>query len=1313
MKKQRTLQESAIGSYEITKEKEVPMKKNMLAAGSALFLFSRIIFAGNSGLAAEVVDVPSENQVESEIIQTDNFMDYTNEVTQLVKNDEEVQTQHVATIDEFHTKRLIVKLKDNTISLENYGAKTIIKGPDDMAIMQFSNSGEAKDSMAELNKSPQVEFAEPDIIYGVDASNSGKATTSFKSWGVKKMEADKYAKYLQTSKKPGLIVAVIDTGVSSHKFLSGRIAKGGYDFINGDKTPNDVGGHGTHVAGTIVDSTPKLNVKILPVRVLGGEGVGTASTISNGIKYAADKGAKVINLSLGGGHSQSVDNAVSYAMKKGAVVVVAAGNEYENVAFTCPAHIGKVITVAAIDSKDRRADFSNYGNSVDVVAPGVDIVSSIPGGGYGKASGTSMAAPHISAAVAMLRMGYPSKSPIEIEKLLRGITKDLGAKGWDKYFGSGLPKLTKVIDAKSIKLDQTTALMMRNSKLKLTATVKPGGFVSWSTDNSKIAAVNEEGIITGKKIGKAVITATTINGLKASCKVSVLSSDVPLVEPTGVTLNQTKLTMDTGGKVTLVPTLAPSNTTAKEIIWTTSNDKIADVSEFGTITAYEKGSVVITATTANEISASCKVTVTGEAVQPVSISLNQKKINVLIGDTAQLWATILPATATDQRMKWSSNNDKVQIDQNGEIQGMEAGVSIIRVSTTKGLYAECEVTIIDPESIVDPDDILLNFESIKVDVGKEVFLTATVLPTDVTDPTVTFVSSNPIVADVTPYGKITGRMAGNATITVKASNGIKETCRVTVKEPTILPTGIILDRTELELEVGQAATVKATVIPSNATNKTITWSENGSSLLYINDKGGITAYREGKAVITAKTSNGIIATCTVTIKPKTILPSYIYINEMALEVAEGEKVTFTASVSPKNAANSSLTWESSDKGIAVVDQNGVVTGVKEGRARITVKTFNGKTDSRIVTVRGKKIPVDNITIEPKEVQVTIGSSTKLKAMITPENASNKEVIWASSNNSIAYFQGDGTIYGSKPGSVTITAKTSNGLTASCIVTVVKAPVPPSGIILSQNAAEINIGQTLTLTATVKPEDATGSKVAWESSDHTVAGVSDQGVVTGIGAGKALITAKTSNGITSICTVTVKQVSSAPSAITLNQTNMEMQIGGLGILTATITPNDAADKTIVWTSSDGTIAGVDSKGTVTGNSAGTAVITATTGNGTTAACTVIVKDNKVEPESVALDPSELQMEIGTSFKLTAIVFPDNTTEKILNWAITDNTIASVDSQGIITAIAEGTTVVTVYTSNSKSAYCTIIVTKPTQQVIEKHYDAKKQLKNKYK
>ena len=272
----------------------------------------------------------------------------------------------------------------------------------------------------------------------------------------------------QKSTGAGVTVAVIDTGVdASHPDLAGKVLSG-YDYITKTAgTSTDPNGHGTHVSGTIAAltgngvgvSSVAPDTKILPIRVLGADGSGYMSDAASGIIYAADHGANVINMSLGSSSQvAAVTNAVTYARSKGVVVVAAAGNSRSSGSPTSyPAADTGVIAVAATDSTDTVASYSNQGSYVDVAAPGSNILSTT-GGGYAAWNGTSMASPHVAAVAALLKSYNSTLTPDQIEKAMETSAIDLGAKGKDSDYGYGrIDAAAALAAAGSSTTDPTTA----------------------------------------------------------------------------------------------------------------------------------------------------------------------------------------------------------------------------------------------------------------------------------------------------------------------------------------------------------------------------------------------------------------------------------------------------------------------------------------------------------------------------------------------------------------------------------------------------------------------------------------------------------------------------------------------------------------------------------------------------------------------------------------------------------------------------------------------------------------------------------------
>lgn len=397
----------------------------------------------------------------TEYTQEEDYIEFTQLLNEIVAeyDDEDVISGKKRSL------RLIVEFQGKGIDLSDFKADKIISTADNFVILQFSSEAETDRCIAALKKMKNVLHVSEDKYNPISGKSNIKtisaAPSVYKSphtgfdyitWGVKFMAVDELVAWTLKQQNAPVVVAVIDTGSEPCEENKDRY-KTGIDLVD-TSNPNGWGdhdGHGTHVAGTILDCTQGLNVSVFPIRVLGPNG-GLDSVIAMALKIAISIDADVVNMSLGGpcltsAPSDDCGGAIDYyvrqAVAEGVVTCIAAGNGDENgnpvdTAGVCPAHIGEAIIVSACMSNGELAYFSNYGDSVDVCAPGYDVVSYYKGNTYASLSGTSMACPHISAIIAILKSAEPNRSynPTEIELILTDYCIDMGN---EKFYGEGIP----------------------------------------------------------------------------------------------------------------------------------------------------------------------------------------------------------------------------------------------------------------------------------------------------------------------------------------------------------------------------------------------------------------------------------------------------------------------------------------------------------------------------------------------------------------------------------------------------------------------------------------------------------------------------------------------------------------------------------------------------------------------------------------------------------------------------------------------------------------------------------------------------------
>ena len=566
--------------------------------------------------------------------------------------------------------------------------------------------------------------------------------------------------------------------------------------------------------------------------------------------------------------------------------------------------------------------------------------------------------------------------------------------------------------------------------------------------------------------------------------------------------------------------------------------------------------------------------------------------------------------------------------------------------------------------------ISLNRTSATIDLDQTLQLAATITPSNASQ-AVTWRSSNTSVATVNSNGLVTAKAPGTATITATTQDGtnLSTSCQVTVKTPSA--TGISLNKTSYTMSVNTSFLLEATVTPSVA-SQTVTWTSSNTSVATVSSSGVVTGKAPGTATITATTTDGtnLSASCQFTItQPAT----GVSLSQTTASIAVNQTLQLTAAVTPSNATNKAVTWSSSNTSVATVSSTGLVTAKAVGSATITVTTADGSNKSATCLVTVTAQQATGISLNKTSATINNGETLQLTATVTPSTAS-QAVTWSSSNTAVATVSSNGLVTAKAPGMVTITATTADGsnLTASCAVTVRQLA---TGITLSQTTASIAVNQTLQLTATVTPNNATNKAVTWSSSNTSVATVSSNGLVTAKAVGNATITATTKDGtnLRATCVVTVTQ--QLATGITLSQTEAEIGVGETLTLTATVTPASTPNKSVVWRSDNTAIATVV-RGVVTGVGVGECIISATTTDGSnlSAYCLVMVNGGGTVTEipvtGVTLNYTDITIGVGNQRVIRATVSPSNATNKGLAWNTSKASVATIDADGVLTAVGAG-------------------------------------------
>ena len=362
-----------------------------------------------------------------------------------------------------------------------------------------------------------------------------------------------------------------------------------------------------------------------------------------------------------------------------------------------------------------------------------------------------------------------------------------------------------------------------------------------------------------------------------------------------------------------------------------------------------------------------------------------------------------------------------------------------------------------------------------------------------------------------------------------------------------------------------------------------------------------------RALLTAAAAILLITSCGK--KEETVGVSSVTVTPSRIEIIEGGSAALSARVSPEAASDRAVAWSSSDRSVATVDKTGTVQGLKPGTATVTA-TAEGKSGTCTVTVKAKAVNVTEVTLDKTELTLTEGETETLTATVKPDNADNRKVTWSSDKTDVATVDGAGKVTAVKAGEAVVTVTTENGgKTATCKVTVKAKTVSVTEVTMDKTELTLTEGETETLTATVRPDNADNRKVTWSSDKTEIATVDGAGKVTAVKAGEAVVTVTTEDGgKTASCKVTVKAKVVPVTGVDVKPWSVTIGANGTTKLTCTVAPSNATNRNVRWESDNPSVATVDSDGNVRAVSAGVAKVSAVTEDGGfRSGCTVTVKE----------------------------------------------------------------------------------------------------------
>lgn len=799
----------------------------------------------------------------------------------------------------------------------------------------------------------------------------------------------------------------------------------------------------------------------------------------------------------------------------------------------------------------------------------------------------------------------------------------------------------------------------------------------WLSENTSVATVSAQGVVTALTPGSTVIRVNAVGDPRVAATAQVVVSAAR-----SVSIVDAPTTLWVGDQQRVTATVDVDSEQSRAVVWSTDNLAVASINAAGDLTAVGVGTTLIRATSVADPRVRDSATVQVQPARTVTVAPATATLGA--GETRSFAAIVQIEAGMSTAVLWRSSNPSVaMVASNGMVTGVSQGsatiTAIAQADTARRGTATVSIVPIVRDLDVQP-------AAASLFLGDTRQLAATVSADNGASQATIWRTSNAAVAFVDQSGLVTGTGVGTAIVTALsvADTTKRATSLITVRYAPV----VTVSPATVALSPSQVRQLTATVQADPGVSTAVTWRATNPAVASVSATGLVSALNFGTTTVVATSvaDTSRFATATIVVSPAV---QAVSVSPSALSIAPGEARVLSATVIGDPGVASGVVWRTSNASVAGVSSTGTVTGFALGTATITAISVADTTKRATASVTVQAAP--QVSVSPATVSLTLSDQVTISAAVVAGPGLSTAVTWRSLNPSIATVNSQGLVTAVGFGTTLVTAVSVADTLRTASTTVTVVPIVRA-IALSPATATVAPGSSTQLSATLTGDPGAPTGVVWRTSAPSIANVSTSGVVTGVAAGTATITALVASDTTKQAAATITVANGL--SINVAPTSASLSLNEQRTFSAAVSAGPGVSTAVTWRTSAPTIATVSSGGVVTGVGFGSATITAVSVADTTRKANASVT---VVPQvlSISVSPATASLSAGQSVQLSPSVVVQGGLTQTVTYRSSNPAVASVNFAGLVSAIGNGSATITALANadTTKKATAAVTVTPP--------------------